>query len=93
MVTGQTKAISTPVTAALRSPRVLSFFSAARYSHSKAQHPATLTAVAARARGPKLYTAKSRGSSMASRTSPMIWPAPSLVRIWGEDEPIRFNSL
>ena len=93
MVTGQTKAMSTPVTAALRSPRVLSFLSAARYSHSKAQQPAALTAAVARARGPKLYTAKARGRAMAMSTSPMMWPAPSLVRMWGEEEPMRLSSL
>ena len=85
--------MSMPVTAALQSPIVLFFFISARYSHSKKQQPTTDTAVTVSTYQPKLYTEKARAGTRAMRTSAMMWAVPSLVRIWGEEEPMRFNSL
>ena len=93
MVTGQTKASSMPVTTALRSPMVWSFFRSLRYSHSQKIQAATETAVTTRARKPNTITAATSAGIMAITTSSIRDRVVSLERMWGEEVTIHFKFL
>ena len=93
MPTGTFMARIMPVTTADRSLMGFAFFSSLQYSHSKATHATTDTAVTSRARAPKMIAeATTQGHRATITLAIRLWVVSSLRRC-GEAETISFVSI